>query len=133
MTINGSGSSEGPTISYEWTPLAGIISGETTLFPEVATSGTYTLTVTNSISGCTATAEATVLEDTTLPMAVASSPGNLACQTNTLTLSGLGSSTGAGFSVMDHQRQRAVFRRNNFEQLRRGSRRHLPIGGDQPD
>ncbi|MEZ4957487.1 MAG: gliding motility-associated C-terminal domain-containing protein [Saprospiraceae bacterium] len=100
VTINGSGSSEGPTISYEWTPLAGIISGETTLFPEVATSGTYTLTVTNSISGCTATAEATVLEDTTLPMAVASSPGNLACQTNTLTLSGLGSSTGAGFSYL---------------------------------
>lgn len=100
VIINASGSSEGPSISYEWTPLAGIISGETTLFPEVATGGTYTLTVTNSVSGCTATAEATVLEDTTPPTAIASAPGPLNCQADTLTLSGLGSSTGAGFSYL---------------------------------
>ena len=98
--IDGGGSSSGPTISYEWSPLAGIISGETTQYPEVITGGVYTLIVTNSISGCTATTDVTVLEDTTQPTAAASAPGSLTCLNNTLTLSGMGSSSGGGFSYL---------------------------------
>ncbi len=100
VSLDGGGSSEGPTISYEWSPTAGIISGETTLYPEVAAGGTYTLTVTNAISGCTATATVTVLEDTNQPTAAASAPGPLSCLEPTLTLSGAGSSSGGGFSYL---------------------------------
>ncbi len=98
VIIDGGGSSSGPTISYEWSPVAGIISGETTQYPEVVVGGTYTLLVTNSVSGCTATTTVEVAEDTTLPSAEASAPGDLNCMDTTLTLSGMGSSTGFEFS-----------------------------------
>ena len=98
--IDGGGSSSGPTISYEWSPLVGIVSGETTQYPEVVLGGTYTLIVTNSITGCTASTDVTVLENTTLPTAVASAPGDLTCMDSTLTLSGMGSSSGGGFSYL---------------------------------
>ena len=98
VIIDASGSSSGPTISYQWTPLAGIIAGADTQFPEVNMGGTYTLLVTNSISGCTATLAVDVLEDKEPPIAEASAPAELDCMETTLTLDGMGSSTGLGIS-----------------------------------
>ena len=52
--LNATGTSTGSNIEYLWTTLDGtILSGETTLSPEVEYDGTYDLTVTNTASGCT--------------------------------------------------------------------------------
>ncbi|MDF1865600.1 MAG: HYR domain-containing protein [Saprospiraceae bacterium] len=66
--LDGSGSSQGNNFSYEWTTLDGnILSGEFDLMPEVDEAGTYTITVTNDINGCTNTAEVTVDENIAQP------------------------------------------------------------------
>jgi gliding motility-associated-like protein len=100
VMLDGNGSSAGPTISYQWTPATGLLQGANTLTPTVNLPGTYTLTVTNSISGCTATASATVIQNITPPTAAADAPGSLGCNTSSLTLSGAGSSTGGGFTYL---------------------------------
>lgn len=100
VTIDGSASSAGPGITYSWTPLSGIATGENTLQPEVNVSGTYTLTVMNTLSGCTSTAEVTVQGNNTPPMAVAGVPGLISCKDTLQTLSGNGSSTGPQFSYL---------------------------------
>ena len=67
LTLNGSGSAQGPDISYLWTTTDGNIqSGETSLDPVVDAAGTYTLLVTDAGNGCTAVAEVTVGQ--TLPI-----------------------------------------------------------------
>ncbi len=59
LTIDASGSSKGPGISYQWTTRNGIIkSGDKTLMPVVDTPGTYVLRITGQ-HGCTK--EATVI------------------------------------------------------------------------
>ena len=54
INLDGTGSTEGGTITYLWTPsLGGVIEmGDTTLTPEVSAPGTYTLLVTDSATGC---------------------------------------------------------------------------------
>lgn len=59
--LNGTGSSQGPSFSYAWTTVNGnIIAGANTLTPTVNAAGTYVLTVTNGVNGCTASASVTV-------------------------------------------------------------------------
>lgn len=60
VTLNGAGSSQSATMVYQWTG-PGVVSGANTLFPVVNAPGTYTLLVTNTANGCTATATATVV------------------------------------------------------------------------
>lgn len=93
-TLNGTGSSTGPTFSYLWTASAGgnILSGATTLNPIVNAAGTYTLKVTNSNNGCTASDTTTVTSSTQAPTASATG-GTLTCVTSSVTLT---SSTNAG-------------------------------------
>ncbi len=98
VSLDGTGTSTGGTISYAWEPSFAVISGQGTLMPTVNQSGQYTLTVTNSISGCTATATATVLQNTTLPNAAAAAPVPLSCANTEVTLSGNNSSIGSEFS-----------------------------------
>ena len=55
LKLNGSGSSLGSGIVYQWTtPDGNIISGETSLSPRVDESGIYILTVLNETTGCSA-------------------------------------------------------------------------------
>jgi uncharacterized repeat protein (TIGR01451 family) len=65
VTIDGTGSSTGPDISYEWTTSDGVIvAGANTLTPVIAAPGTYYLTVTdNSTPDCFSVDEVTVLSD----------------------------------------------------------------------
>jgi hypothetical protein len=56
--------------SFSWAG-PGIVSGNTTGNPLVSSSGTYTVTVTNSAGGCTSTATALVNSNITLPGASA--------------------------------------------------------------
>lgn len=101
LTLDGNGSSTGPNFSYQWTTANGTISsGATSLTPVITDPGVYTLQITNSNNGCVATNTVTITENTTLPNAAATTPGQLTCTTQSLNLAGTGSSTGAGFSYI---------------------------------
>jgi gliding motility-associated-like protein len=96
VRIDGTGSSTGPAITYNWQPAAAVVSGNGTLMPQVNQPGEYTLLVTNTASGCTATTTVVVVQNNTPAVAVASAPGPLSCTAATVTLSGAGSTSGGG-------------------------------------
>jgi gliding motility-associated-like protein len=99
LTLNGNGSSQGGDFTYLWSTNNGnIISGETTLFPVVDQTGTYTLTVTNESNGCTSAATATVGEDITPPGVDAGPPAQLDCANAFVQLDGSGSTAGPGIT-----------------------------------
>jgi hypothetical protein len=98
ITLSGLGSSTGPGFVYLWTTLNGNISvGENTLDPIVTAAGTYTLLVTNSATGCTASADVEVTIDLDLPTITINTPGTLGCQNSTVVLDATASSHGAGY------------------------------------
>lgn len=91
IPLSGAGSSTGANISYLWTTTNGnIVSGANTLNPVINACGNYTLTVTNTTNGCTASASTTVTCNTTQPNASATGD-TLTCNEPTATL--VGSST----------------------------------------
>lgn len=99
VSLNAGASSQGPNFSYAWSTANGnIVSGGTTLAPQVDLPGSYTLLVTNNTNGCTASDATTVTIDQTLPTVVIQMPGQLTCSVQQLNLSGSGTSTGAIFS-----------------------------------
>ncbi|MEO1260622.1 MAG: gliding motility-associated C-terminal domain-containing protein [Bacteroidota bacterium] len=99
--LDGTNSSSGPGITYLWTTTNGnILSGETTLTPEINSGGTYVLTVTNSATGCESTDEVVIPQNNDLPTAVASVPNGLNCNNLTLIIDGTGSSSGTGYSIL---------------------------------
>ncbi len=99
VTLNGSASSQGPNFSYQWTTGNGhFVSGATTLMPVVDVAAVYTLTVTNSTNGCTASSSVTVTSNTTLPTASAGPNRVLNCNNTSVVLDGSGSSQGPNFS-----------------------------------
>jgi gliding motility-associated-like protein len=97
ITLDGSGSSEGPNFTYNWTGPS-FVCCQNTLNPVVNAGGTYTLVVTNTDNNCTATVTVTVPQNTTPPVAVANANGSITCQTPSITLNGNGSSQGQNFS-----------------------------------
>ncbi len=99
VTLNGSASSQGPNFSYLWTTTNGnIVSGATTLMPVVNVAAVYTLTVTNSNNGCTASSSVTVASNTTPPIANAGPDKVLNCNNTSVVLNGSGSSQGPNFT-----------------------------------
>ena len=98
--LNGSGASNsGGNVTYLWTTATGnIVSGETTPNPLVNATGSYTLIVTDNITGCSETDEAIVLGNTTAPTANAGPNGLLNCNANVINLDGTASSSGGVFS-----------------------------------
>ncbi len=106
-TIDGAGTSTGPSFSYDWSFSPGpggippgILSGGNTPSPVVDQPGTYTLVVTNAVSGCTATTSVLVSADLSPPLAAADNAGPLSCTMPSATLDGTGSSTGPAFSYL---------------------------------
>jgi gliding motility-associated-like protein len=97
IAISGAGSSSGAGFTYQWSG-PGILSGGTTLTPNVNQSGNYTLVVTDVSNGCTQSASATVNVDDATPTAVIAPPPQLTCTTTNITLNGSGSSSGANYS-----------------------------------
>jgi|GEM_PF-801464 len=68
VTLNGSGSSSGANIVYQWSTTDGnIASGANTLSPVVDASGVYQLRVTNLVYGCAATDQVVVTANNTPP------------------------------------------------------------------
>jgi len=75
----------GTGVTYLWTtPDGNIVSGQSTLLPIVDATGTYVLTVTNGINGCTARDTIVVTFNTQLPNANAGSDQVIDCANSTV-------------------------------------------------
>ena len=90
INIDGTGSSSGANFTYNWSG-PGIVSGGMTLMPTVNAAGTYTITVTDTSNGCTATASTTVTADIQTPNASIVPPLQLNCTNSTVSLDASGS------------------------------------------
>lgn len=73
-------------VGYNWSG-PGIVSGGTTATPSVNAVGVYSLLVTSTVNGCTASAQTTVSGNFTVS-ATASTSGSVTCATATVQLSG---------------------------------------------
>ncbi len=94
-TINGSGSSSGANITYNWSTIGGnIVSGHTTSSPLVNQAGTYIVTVTNNQNGCNTNDQMIVTSNTIIPVAAAGSDLIITCTSPSVSINGSGSSTG---------------------------------------
>lgn len=95
IPINSTGSTTGPTITYQWGTLDGtIVSGNGTPQIMVSDPGQYTLIVSNTANNCTATTTIDVSEDVVLPIAEAGMGSTLNCTVPAMTLHGDSSSVG---------------------------------------
>src|SRR5260221_5513291 len=93
-SVNLSASTSALGAGFSWAG-PGIVSGGATASPTVSASGTYTVTVTDPLSGCTSTATALVDANITPPGASATG-GALTCTTTSVSLSGA-TTTGTSF------------------------------------
>jgi len=101
LTLLGNSTQPGIT-SWLWEASAGgnIVSGSTARNAVVDKPGTYTLTATNNVNGCTSTTEVQVTVAANPPAANATSTGAITCLTSSVPLNGTGSSTGANITYL---------------------------------
>jgi gliding motility-associated-like protein len=95
VTLSGQPLQTGTIFTWAASP-GNIVSGETTNNPIVNQAGTYILTVTDTITGCIATAAIEVKENKTVPQLVIATPGKFTCTINEVQLNA--SSTNANVS-----------------------------------
>ncbi|MEW5797360.1 MAG: hypothetical protein AB1772_13525, partial [Candidatus Zixiibacteriota bacterium] len=97
--VNLSGSSSTPAATFSWVAYNGghIVSGASTATPLVDAPGTYVLTVTDPVNGCTAVDTALVTSDLVPPNADAGADKVITCSVIQLNLSGSSSTPGATF------------------------------------
>lgn len=89
VSLNAAGSANGAGFSMNWATGNGHFVGSPTgLTPQVDAAGSYTLTIQNLSTGCSATATATVGTDYVFPGADAGPDGELHCHQLLITLSG---------------------------------------------
>lgn len=102
VNINGSGSSSGAGITYQWSGPGISGANVTAQSPtNITLPGTYNLTVTNTNNNCVNTDVVVIAEDITPPTADAGNDLVLNCYNNaTDTLDASGSSTGANYTVL---------------------------------
>ncbi len=102
ITLNGTGSSTGPNLTYLWTTSNGsIVSGENTLNNCVVDApGTYELLVLNTATACTGFTSVVVEANLNAPTAATATPSALSCNNSQTTLSGSGSSTGTSIQYL---------------------------------
>lgn len=99
LIIDASASVPGSGTDVEWTTTDGnIVSGGTTLTPEVDAEGTYVLNLNNSSTGCSDQASVFVMAPTIVIEASAASSGDLSCNITTVTLDSDGSSSGTNIT-----------------------------------
>lgn len=98
LTINGSGSGAS-NLNFVWLASGGgnIVSGGNSPTPLVDQPGTYTLTVTNPVNGCSAVDQVQIFNDANAPSANAGTAATLTCSVLQTTLNGT-ASTGANIS-----------------------------------
>ena len=88
------GSSTTTGVTYTWIG-PGILSGASSATPTVNTTGTYTVTVTETATGCKKTDQVLVTKNTALPNINAGNPKVLTCTATTVLLNGSSSTTSA--------------------------------------
>lgn len=84
----------GSNLTYNWSPA---VTGSASN-PIISVAGTYTLTVTNSVNGCTDVKSVVVTEDKDMPNAVVAPAGKIDCITSSITFNTSGTSTGSNFT-----------------------------------
>jgi len=97
-TLDGTGSSSGPEFRYEWRDPNGLLLPETGISIQVSVAGDYTFTVINTSNGCDSEVIETVVENRTLPIAIAEAEGLLDCETQEVLLDGSNSSSGPRYT-----------------------------------
>ncbi|MBK8556077.1 MAG: hypothetical protein IPL65_10085 [Lewinellaceae bacterium] len=101
LGLSGTGSAPGNSLSYSWTTINGnIVSGANTATPMINQSGSYQLTLTNLLNGCTATDAALVTWDTIAPIGSIAAPDTLNCVVSSLSLSSMLLSPAGNFSLL---------------------------------
>ena len=98
LNLNAIGSSTGPGFEIEWTGGVVIDGNENSISPTVDQAGFYTLTVTNTQTGCSASDVVEVTESDDVPSAFAGDDDELTCSEGELILQANGS-IGAGFEI----------------------------------
>ncbi len=100
VTLDGTASQVGPGVLIQWSsPSGNIVSGAQTLTPVVNEPGTYILTLTDTLTGCSASDEVVVTVDASVPVADAGPNLTFNCLSGaTLTIDATGSSAGPDFS-----------------------------------
>ncbi len=93
ITLDGSNSSQGG-FNYNWFNSNNTNIGSGSMI-DVSSSDTFTLVVTSTSNGCSASDEVIITQDTNVPTVTASSDGDLTCANVDVTLDGTGSSSGA--------------------------------------
>lgn len=90
--VNAANSSTGPNIDYFWYDQTNALVG-TTAQIQVDSAGMYTLEVYNSTNDCSAMSTVMVVEDFSVPSAVATSMGDIDCNNTTTVLTSEGSTS----------------------------------------
>jgi gliding motility-associated-like protein len=89
-------SSPGVNVSYEWTDANGNVLGNNATLADITEEGIYTVLVTNTQTGCTATEDLEVVNNVSYPFVNINQPNVLDCNQENTMLDGTGSQTGAG-------------------------------------
>jgi gliding motility-associated-like protein len=101
VTIDATASTAGPNITYTWTTSgSGNLSGNSgTTMPTVTSAGIYTLTVLNTINGCTGTSTINISSSVNLPTGVtAGTDILLPCDSGTVVLNAVSSSPNVSYT-----------------------------------
>ncbi|MEI6408283.1 MAG: T9SS type B sorting domain-containing protein [Bacteroidota bacterium] len=101
VTLSGAGSSTGNLFSYNWAASNGgsIQSGSTSLYPIINAAGAYTLTVTNTVNGCSTTATATAITNKTAPSISIGVPPTLTCAILSAPIQGIVTQPASNFTT----------------------------------
>ncbi len=97
VVLDGSNSSAGSNITYEWIDANGAVIGNT---PTIITTvpGTYTLVITDASNGCTAISQVLVFEDIIIPNADAGPDMEIDCNNPQVALDGTSSTIGTNMT-----------------------------------
>ncbi len=80
ISLQGSGQAFSGNMVVNWTtPNGNILSGANTLSPQINQAGTYQLTITDDLNGCTAVSQVVITSDFTIPTVVIAAPPVLTC------------------------------------------------------
>ena len=99
-TSIGGNSSAGANFTYLWTGPGIDSTIQSLATPTISISGTYTIVVTNTVNGCTASNDVLVNTNAVYPTALAGTDGLLTCANPIATLNGSASSSGPNFQVL---------------------------------
>jgi gliding motility-associated-like protein len=96
QSLDGTATNQGSIFVYEWTTsgTGNIMSGATTLTPEINGPGVYVLNVLNTENGCTDTEQVAVEQDITIPEVGAAEPDIITCVVPEIQIDATSSSSG---------------------------------------